>query len=617
MRRVQIRALVVALLSILIAASSVSAMTPKQNVLILFSNDWTANTQGHGDTLYDNSVDYYGYFDPDKHYEYQTNIGFVPVGYTQDHYTPSGDTWSGNFLNWATMTHADFVRKTFTGGKRSTDANKKTVLQRAEIDTRQAFKKNYNGEDFPHLVPTVYAISTAFFSNTGTSMQVLSETGMELSPEFEVRISVCNTSMPEANCTQYANSGGMKPEGIIQRYYRYMDFGLMSHTVDQPTEGGVLRVPIGPINDEFSQNSGQLASGEGVINIINDLDSARGWNPTAEKYYEALRYLKGNETGQEAYCGASNLSAEEGFNVFGCVPNRLWVDPITDPCQKTNIVIISDEYPSKDSDMLPGSAFNPDYFDTPMSFGVNTPYNPDTALLTDNIGNAEGINDSQQIIGNIIGQEDGICTQKNVFNLSEASGICPSEPFAEGSFYLAGLSHNAFTDDLRPNLIGRQNVKTIVVSYKASPGGYSTPIPPMSPMWLAAKYGNFIDYNKNGLPDDGEWRKNPSVCETTDINNIDCQPRGFFYADQGHIIENAISPTLAIDIGEDGICDNVGDNDNDGIVDQDDNCPFDPFNDVDKDGVCGDADNCPSVANPDQADTNNDGTGDACTLVSS
>ena len=66
MRRVQIRALVVALLSILIAASSVSAMTPKQNVLILFSNDWTANTQGHGDTLYDNSVDYYGYFDPDK-----------------------------------------------------------------------------------------------------------------------------------------------------------------------------------------------------------------------------------------------------------------------------------------------------------------------------------------------------------------------------------------------------------------------------------------------------------------------------------------------------------------------------------------------------------------------
>src|SRR5262249_15911324 len=35
--------------------------------------------------------------------------------------------------------------------------------------------------------------------------------------------------------------------------------------------------------------------------------------------------------------------------------------------------------------------------------------------------------------------------------------------------------------------------------------------------------------------------------------------------------------------------------------------------DGDGDGVCDSADNCPTVYNPTQADSNNDGTGDACT----
>jgi hypothetical protein len=52
--------------------------------------------------------------------------------------------------------------------------------------------------------------------------------------------------------------------------------------------------------------------------------------------------------------------------------------------------------------------------------------------------------------------------------------------------------------------------------------------------------------------------------------------------------------------------------DADGIPDGCDACPLDPLNDTDSDGVCGDVDNCPSIANPDQADTNGNGVGDAC-----
>jgi hypothetical protein len=63
--------------------------------------------------------------------------------------------------------------------------------------------------------------------------------------------------------------------------------------------------------------------------------------------------------------------------------------------------------------------------------------------------------------------------------------------------------------------------------------------------------------------------------------------------------------------------------DGDGLINSQDPCPYDPTNtpgsalclekdDPDKDGVPTPVDNCPGVYNPDQADLNHDGIGDAC-----
>lgn len=79
------------------------------------------------------------------------------------------------------------------------------------------------------------------------------------------------------------------------------------------------------------------------------------------------------------------------------------------------------------------------------------------------------------------------------------------------------------------------------------------------------------------------------------------------------------------DEDDDGIC---GDDDNcpadvntdqadadgDGFGDVCDACPFDADNDADMDGFCADDDNCPSANNPDQADSDGDGAGDACDI---
>ena len=54
------------------------------------------------------------------------------------------------------------------------------------------------------------------------------------------------------------------------------------------------------------------------------------------------------------------------------------------------------------------------------------------------------------------------------------------------------------------------------------------------------------------------------------------------------------------------------DADFDGLCNDQDACPLDAENDGDGDGLCANLDNCPLNANPDQADANHNGQGDAC-----
>ncbi len=89
------------------------------------------------------------------------------------------------------------------------------------------------------------------------------------------------------------------------------------------------------------------------------------------------------------------------------------------------------------------------------------------------------------------------------------------------------------------------------------------------------------------------------------------------------LLEQALAwAAYRTDSDDDGVdatdnCPNVGnpdqaDSDADGAGDACDLCLVDPYDDADGDGVCGNEDNCPDVANADQADADGDFVGDAC-----
>jgi type IV pilus assembly protein PilY1 len=128
-------------------------------------NDYTdLDGDGSLDITYKHSIDYYGYFDPIKCYSYDTtNNRFAPAALspfdaTTKKYTKYCDTtsgrWSGNFLNWATMTRVDAVRKLLFGGLRSVDDTALTVLERSYLpQDSHSFSKYYNGADISKLTP--------------------------------------------------------------------------------------------------------------------------------------------------------------------------------------------------------------------------------------------------------------------------------------------------------------------------------------------------------------------------------------------------------------------------------------------------------------------------------
>ncbi len=105
---------------------------------------------------------YYGYFDAEKCYGYDDSVGqkrFKPVAMavvSGGRFTcaSGASQWAGNFLNWATMTRLDVVRKILYGGRRVLDSADDTTLEMAALaHDAHAFVKHYSGSDIGDYTP--------------------------------------------------------------------------------------------------------------------------------------------------------------------------------------------------------------------------------------------------------------------------------------------------------------------------------------------------------------------------------------------------------------------------------------------------------------------------------
>ncbi|MCF6202162.1 MAG: hypothetical protein L3J59_00620 [Methylococcaceae bacterium] len=527
-------------------------------------------------TCYFSTEEYIGYFDPKKCYQYNTsNHGsdsstnnptsgyFYPSSAAQsDHSCQGAGKFSGNFMNWATMTAIDMFIVSMTGGNRVVDLTDETIIRRARKQDsnswfpykRVATSVNVNPSSVtPFSGADYYIYNTSFGVQFGTS-----KTGSNSSPtnSYNLKVKVCDPTVIsgnegaslEENCISYGD-GNFKPEGLIQEKSNDMRFAITSYLFnsDQSRDGGVLRAnmkytgilkPDGSggkeVNSEKEINEdGTLvvnpnsadatASGvsqSGVINFINKFSNPgyKGYDPVSELFYETIRYYK-NLSPTPEY--SSSLAAGENGG-FPVITN--WDDPIQYSCQKNYIVAINDAFPWLDK-KLPGTTFTSSTFGSPAltlaGDDYGEPSNSDTSInvttLTNMVGTLEGLtssievdctaancdlyntNKTKSLVGSGLGEILG--TVPGAVNWGVGETWYGEWPGRQNSYYIAGLAYYANTQDLRSDFTGKQTVSTFMIDtqeYNANP-----PTGSVNMLWLTGKYGGFVDANGDGDPNDG------------------------------------------------------------------------------------------------------------------
>lgn len=472
---------------------------------------------------YDINAPYAGYFDSDKCYEYEEDdidnhliFGKVKKKDGAGYFKPKNfdfrdknkncdGKWSGHYLNWAGTQTIDPFRKALTGGYRAVDTKNQTILEKATRANRNesfadrvispalAGRVTPYGTGFSRLKSSVASGNNDYQKNK--TLQITRETDRFLIgprkdvEHLSVRVEVCKKGLLEDNCKQYGDH--YKPEGLLQEYADDIRYSVFSYlNIDgNNINGGVLRSPqdyigvnarepgkpsvIDNIYKEWDPKTGVLydnprgdsVGNSGVINYLNKFgeisNQHKSNDPVSELYYAAIRYLRG-QSNLNDYTNQANSNVKKDY--FPVVTQ--WTDPIQYSCQKNAILGIGDVNTHEDRNLLPSgdnSFMNP--------LGLNG--------YTDKIFNLEGVGKS-------------------------ASGVFTGRG---NSAYIAGLAYYANTQDIRPEMAGKQSVSTYWVDVRENQALAGRTA---NQYWLAAKYGGFKvppNYKVGDVLQDAWWHQ--------------------------------------------------------------------------------------------------------------
>ncbi|MBX2859000.1 MAG: hypothetical protein KTR17_10085 [Cellvibrionaceae bacterium] len=490
---------------------------------------------------YSSAETYIGYFDPEKCYDYEPGVAadanqhslspeltnainpphFYPVGNATNHVC-SG-FFSGNFMNWASMTALDAFRYSMTGGARLLDSHgalAKTILARTlrkpalsstnasaplfvtkKIDsagisvaasngTAAAFTNN-PGE----LTP--FTTSRLIVKNQGADTNTISfedGSGLTLSYKglnrFHVNVRVCDQSVGlEPHCVQYGDGSNTwhKPEGLLQKHAQQMRFALSSYTSKPGNSvyGGVLRASAKYLGY-------QRPSSNGGVEV----------NPKAEiNQHGQFNYDPDGLAGTVA--GVSNSGIINYINNVGLGVNGY---PQSDSAA---------ELYSESLRYLKGEAAATNEYVSGLSPADYDAF-PVIKAWDDPLQDACQANYMLTFGDQFIGEHRNVTGAVNASAYTQTLGVLENMPPGFGpGFQLAGLAYYANTQDIRPDLPGDQFVTNFVVD--AQEYRPNAPILERNVLWLTAKYGGFRDFNNNGDPNNGN-PDNPGDALVEDSN---------------------------------------------------------------------------------------------------
>lgn len=315
------------------------------------------NGDGIIDNTYTDSFDYYGYFDSNRCYQYNSSGNYFEpknaASGTHSHHcnnSSSDGDWSGNFMNWATMTRIDVLRKALYGGKRIIDTTSQTVLERELLPFDvHSFVKVFTpagGDSMANYMPSSFTSASTVslcnstppptsgadqtenmntatnqpkvriasgdwgrwsadevyqceWRNNGISPGTAQNLFGSGSSAPSVRVETCVTGKLEANCKVYNAATAAKPTGLLQDYGDdgTLRFGLVSGSYDKRDKGGVLRKGISYIagntnasDDEVNLTDGTFNSGvNGIISTLNKI-RLNTWDYSSHVYNDCNTY---------------------------------------------------------------------------------------------------------------------------------------------------------------------------------------------------------------------------------------------------------------------------------------------------------------------------------------
>jgi type IV pilus assembly protein PilY1 len=432
---------------------------------------------------------YYGYFNPDYWYDYDSNR-FIPTAPKSGTGLPgerakAANEWDGNFLNWVTMRRIDIIRKALTGGKKGTGEGvgySRLNGENADCDARGRFKEI---TDAPLYTPVVANETRCLRVNTAAAPCVGG--GSSSTPSFHISEGSSCTSTFNDEYT-IAVRVADPVDGVLQQVVgNRARIGLTFYHDNEPTpDGAKVRVSIA---------GGSLSS---TVNEINNTRPTAN-TPLAETLWTIVGYFAQDATmeggpGPEYNPGDYQINNNnDPFNYGRDIPEHCIAD--------NYVLYLTDGEPCADG-RLP--------------------------VTIKSYANGKSNYDCSDLIPGDPGT-DGFCPAVGSFPASLLPGCSGGgDPGGQGNVSgIEDVALFAHTNDLRGQDYGKSKLRgdQTLTLYTVYAFGKGSTI-----LRYATINGAFQDTNANNIPDlQNEW----------DSDN-DGEPDTFYEATDGKQIEEAL-----------------------------------------------------------------------------